>query len=75
MGYSPVKMWTIKEALLKCVGTGIIKKPNQEVVIIKSENSLLYQNETYFFASFNYGDYIISVVSKDNNLPSEVKHA
>ena len=55
------KAWTIKEACIKCVGIGL--KGLKDVEII-SNDICRYKNEEFYYKSFVYNGYIISVVSK-----------
>ena len=71
---SPIQMWTIKEALLKCLGSGINVKLNQEELIFNSGISFIYKGTTYFYKTFTKDNYVISVVLTENKLPQEVKY-
>jgi 4'-phosphopantetheinyl transferase len=51
--------FTLKEALLKCVGTGFCV-PNVKEVVSK-EGLINYQNNNYYLKSFLWNDYYISI--------------
>lgn len=57
------KVWTRKEALLKCVGTGLVNKLN-EINTLSENNTVLYKNEVYRFGNLNYKNAIISVCAR-----------
>ena len=72
-GEDITKAWTIKEALIKCVGIGL-KGLND--VKIDSDCICSYKTEQYNYKCFKYKNYIIACVSKNEisiQAPKELK--
>ncbi len=61
---SLVQVWTIKEAFLKFLGTGI-STPIEEIEIISNE-LITYKNKNYYYKSSLYKNHFISIVSDQN---------
>ncbi len=61
------KIWTLKEAYVKAIGTGITIPLKDFSVPLKGNLSKI-NNKNWFFENFNYGDYCISLCSSSNNL-------
>ena len=57
-----LKIWTLKESLLKCTGRGLISRLNCVPSI--PEGLKEYEGEKYFSKSFEYSEHIISVTVK-----------
>ena len=63
------KMWTKKESVLKCIGEGFHRAAKG--VDVSSE--IYYENGTdYYFKTYSFSDYIISVSSKQNLFPKYI---
>ena len=74
-GKDVTKAWTIKEALIKCVGIGL-KGLNDAK--IESDSTCSYKGERYNYKCFEYKNYIICCVSKNKisiQAPKELKLA
>ena len=72
-GKDVTKAWTIKEALIKCVGIGL-KGLNDAK--IESDSTCSYKTEQYNYKCFEYKNYIICCVSKNKisiESPKELK--
>lgn len=57
-----LKFWTIKEATTKCVGIGL--KGIRDVKVL-SNDKCSYKDQEFNYKSFNFSDYIITVVQKE----------
>lgn len=69
-GKSPLRffiLWTRKESLLKCIGTGFNVEPNQIDVLPKKDfmESVNYRGKFYFVRSLLFANYVISVALLD----------
>lgn len=53
-------LWTRKESLLKCAGTGFFMEPNQIDVLTAP---VLFMEKFYRFSSIVFGNYVISISS------------
>lgn len=58
------KIWTNKESLLKCLGTGIKMKMNS-VSSLPLEGKRVFENKEYYSHHTMYGKYIISITISD----------
>ena len=58
------KIWTNKESLLKCLGTGIKMKMNS-VSSLPLEGTRLFEGKEYYSRHIVYGKYIISITISD----------
>lgn len=55
------EVWTNKEALVKCLGTGI-RKNVKDIPALPLDGKKVYQGHTYFSKTIQHFDYVISVV-------------
>ncbi len=63
-------LWTKKESLLKCIGEGF-HRSSKSVDVSKSvfeENS-----KRYYFRTWNFSDYVISVCSEKNDISAQLE--
>ena len=61
-------IWTIKESILKCIGTGFIKKPNEINIQYNFLNKKdIYENTIYSFDVLYYNNYLICISKCSNN--------
>ena len=58
--YNFYEVWTSKEGLVKCVGTGINKRVN-EIPAFPLNGKKSYENKVFFSKTFRRNDYIFSV--------------
>lgn len=56
-------LWTKKESLLKCAGTGFLMEPNQIDVL---NDSVFFMEKFYKFFSLIFDNYVISISSYSN---------
>lgn len=66
-----LQIWTNKESLLKCLGTGINKRL-KEVVGLPINGKRIYLGETYRSVTTRYHNYIITITIK-GDYPFDVK--
>ncbi len=59
------KIWTSKESLLKCVGTGLVNNI-KEVCSLPLDGIKEYRNEFFYSHYIDFNDYSISITLKDN---------
>ena len=59
------KVWTNKEALSKCAGTGLAT-PVKELPALPFEGKKEYKGETYFSKQLRLENYLVSIVSENN---------
>ena len=66
------ELWTKKESLLKCIGEGFHRSAKSVDVSgdIYTEN-----NKKYYFKTWYFSDYIMSVCSENNDYPSSPEYA
>lgn len=65
------EIWTNKESLVKCIGTGIVDKIN-EIPSLPLNDKKAYKNKEYYSKTIKYLDYIISITRQDNK-PFDIK--
>ncbi len=65
------EIWTSKESLIKCLGTGI-KEELKSVPALPLNGRKIYKNQEYYSSSFIYLDYVISVALLSSS-PFEVE--
>lgn len=65
------ELWTKKESLLKCIGEGFHRSAKSVDVSgdIYTEN-----NKKYYFKTWYFSDYIMSVCSENNNIPKSPEY-
>lgn len=63
-------MWTKKESFLKCVGCGFCRDSKTVDV---SGNTFTECGTKYYFRTWEFSDYIISVCSKSNEIPKDIE--
>ncbi len=64
-------IWTNKESLLKCIGTGINKKLN-EVNGLPLNDKRIYEDKDFYSRTMDYEDYVISITRDDKPI-EEIK--
>ena len=64
------KIWTNKESLTKCLGTGI-KNKISEIPALPITGIKTYQNKTLYSRTIKYQDYVLSI-TRDNKEPFEI---
>jgi len=58
------KIWTLKEAYVKCIGSGINRMPDSiDIASLLNDLPKEEENETFYAKVFLFHDYVISVVS------------
>lgn len=65
-----LEIWTNKESLTKCLGTGIKNKIN-EIPALPIKGIKTYQNKTFYSQTIKYQDYVISI-TRENKEPFEI---
>ena len=65
------EIWTNKESLVKCIGTGIVDKI-KEIPSLPLNSKKEYKNKKFYSKTIKYLDYIISISRKDNK-PFDIK--
>ncbi len=65
------EIWTNKESLVKCIGTGIVDKI-KEIPSLPLNSKKEYKNKTFYSKTIKYLDYIISI-SRQENKPFDIK--
>ena len=65
------EIWTNKESLTKCLGTGI-KEKIKDIPSIPINDKKIYKNKTYRSKTVTYKDAVISV-TRENELPFEIE--
>lgn len=63
-------LWTKKESLLKCMGTGFSR--NAKTVDVSGE-SFEENGRRYYFKVYNFSDYVISVCSLSDKFPEMIE--
>ncbi len=63
-------LWTKKEALLKCIGEGFHR--NAKTVDV-SQNTFSENNRIFYFKTFHFADYTISLCSSSNQFPTSIQ--
>ena len=61
-----IKMWTLKEAIIKALGLTILKS-NEKIEIVN--NIAYFLNNSFYFKQIEFNNYIITIVNKDNSFP------
>lgn len=67
----PVRLWTIKEAAVKCLGTGLRTNLNEMVIRKKEKNhfSVIFNNDKMFeICSFRLTDHQIALAYQSKNI-------
>lgn len=66
------ELWTKKESLFKCVGSGIIFPVNElSVITLNPDNDfILYKGKKYYFKTFFYDSHVITACSESQNIAS-----
>lgn len=59
------EIWTSKESLVKCIGTGIKEKPNK-IPSLPINGKKIYNGKTYFSKVVEYQGYVISVTIENS---------
>ena len=57
-----LSIWTSKESLMKCIGTGIRNKI-KEIPALPLNAQKVYNGQNFFNKTFKYNDYIISITT------------
>lgn len=65
------EVWTNKESLSKCIGTGI-KDKIKEIPALPINGKKEYKNKVFYCSTINYGDAIISI-TRENEEPFAAK--
>lgn len=65
------EIWTNKESLTKCVGTGI-KEKIKDIPALPLNNKKIYKNKIYQSKTITYKDVVISV-TRESELPFEIE--
>ena len=55
-----LSIWTSKESLVKCIGTGI-RTPLKEIPALPINGNIEYNEQTLYRKTFKHNDYIISI--------------
>lgn len=61
-----IKMWTLKEAIIKALGLTILKS-NEKIEI--ANNIAYFLNNSFYFKQICFNNYIITLVNKSNSFP------
>ena len=60
------KVWTAKESLTKCIGTGVIESM-KNIPSLPFDGVKTYKENTYFSHIYEIDNYVISIVIQSNN--------
>ena len=69
------RLWTLKEAFLKCIGSGIGKNLRQTEIDLNGGDIRVKQdinNNPYYFKEYNVEGYQLSVCSEDNEFDEKL---
>lgn len=61
-----IKMWTLKEAIIKALGLTILKS-NEKIEL--TNNIAYFLNNSFYFKQIHFNNYIITLVNKTNSFP------
>ena len=61
-----IKMWTLKEAIIKALGLTILKS-NEKIEL--TNNIAYFLNNSFYFKQICFNNYIITLVNKTNSFP------
>lgn len=70
-----IRIWTLKESFLKCLGKGIDKDFNKFTIKINDNDIKVVQkiaDGNFYFKSYDVEGYQLSVCSEDNNFAEEL---